>query len=442
MNKKLKLATVLSTVLLMLITACSSEDSSSEAGTKDKVTENGKTILTLSMLQSTPFYEALEKKFEARYPDIDLRIQAQKEPGAEYVFGEEEEYQRSINTALLSGTGPDVFSLEGMSVNDYVEKELILNMDRLLEQEETLQQDQLHANVLEAMKQNGGTYTLPSGFNLRAFIGNGEALKDANIDEESWTWQDFADVAKRLTQGDSGLYAMADYTPDMLMQEMIIDGYSSYVDEGSKTVRFDSPEFIALLKQVQQLYEDGVMTTEAAEPGKQLFYSTVLYGPADVINQTHIRFDQPQLMQKPHSQAQSGHMRILPTAQFAIRADTAVQEEAWKLLSFLLSEEMQQMPEREGFSMLKSVNDQKLDEVKKQVQAGSYKLSNGQVAQAEDEEFTRFAQLLDLADRYSMLNARLISIVGEESLAYFSGQMSAEEAAQLLQNRATILLNE
>jgi len=442
MNKKLKLTTVLSTVLLMLITACSSEDSSSEAGTKDKVTENGKTILTLSIMQSTPFYEALEKRFEARYPDIDLRIQAQKEPGAEYEHGEEEEYQRSINTALLSGTGPDVFSLEGLSVDDYVEKELILNMDRLLEQEETLQQDQLHANVLEAMKQKGGTYTLPLGFNLRAFIGNGEALTDANIDEESWSWQDFADVAKRLTQGDSGLYAMAEYTSDMLMQEMIIDGYSSYVDEGSKTVRFESPEFIALLKQVQQLYEDGVMTTEAAEPGKQLFYSTVLYEPADVINQTHILFDQPQLMQKPHSEAQSGHMRILPMAQFAIRADTSVQEEAWKLLSFLLSEEVQQMPEREGFSMLRSVNDQKLDEVKKQVQAGSYKLPNGQVAQAEDEEFTRFAQLLDLADRYSMLNARLISIVGEESFAYFSGQMSAEEAARLIQNRATILLNE
>ncbi|GJM76871.1 hypothetical protein HMSSN036_90870 [Paenibacillus macerans] len=190
------------------------------------------------------------------------------------------------------------------------------------------------------------------------------------------------------------------------------------------------------------MYDDGIMTGNPAELGKQLFYSAVLFEPADVINVTHTYFDHPQLLQKPHSAEQSGAMRIIPLTQLGIRAKTPVPEEAWKLVSFLLSEEAQSIRERSGFSLLKSVNGQKLEEIKQQIGEGTYKLPDGKAVKAEDEEFTRFQQLLDTVDQYSQLDGKVIAIVGEESLAFFSGQKSAEEAAKLIQNRVTTFLNE
>ncbi|MGG6311423.1 ABC transporter substrate-binding protein [Paenibacillus macerans] len=439
MIKRLGMTTILAAILAVALSACGA---GAEANREKKVTDGGKTVLTLSIRQSAPFYEALENKFEAKYPDIDLQIQAYKQAGEEPKAGEWEEYQKSINTALLSGKGADVLEMEGLPVEEYAGKDLLLNMDDWLSRDDTLKQDDMYMNVLEALKQNGGTYTIPSGFSLRAFIGDGEALKDAGIQEKTWTWQDFAGIARDLTQGQDGVYAMAEYPPDMLMQEMAVDGYDMYVDQAAKKAKFDSPEFVALLKQVKKMYDDGVMTADSVERGKQLFYSAVLREPADVINVTHMYFDHPQLLQKPHSAEQSGTMRIVPASRFAIRAKTPVQEEAWKLMSFLLSEEGQSLPERGGFSLLKSVNGQKLDEIKEQVQAGTYKLPDGKSVQAADEEFTRFAQLLDTVDQYSALDGKVIAIVGEESLAYFSGQKSAEEAAGLIQNRATTVLNE
>lgn len=440
-----RLGTILATITTVVtMTACSTGGSGGETGAaKNNVKEGGKTILTLSTMKSTPFYEMLEKKFEAKYPDIDLQIQAYKQAGEENKNEDRDEYRKSINTALLSGKGPDILELmEGLPSDEYAEKGLILNMDDLMKQDDTLKQDDMYINVIKALNTKGGTYAIPSGYYLRAFIGNGEALKGADINEKTWTWQDFIDMAKKLTQGKNGFVAMADYTPEMLVQEMMIDSYSLYVDRASKKARFDSPEFITMLKQVKKMYDDGVMTAESAEFGKQLFFSAVLREPADVINVPHMVLNKPLLLQKPHSGEQSGNMRIIPTTQFAIVAKTPAQKEAWKLMSFLLSEEGQSLPEREGFSLFKSVNGQKLDEIKEKIQAGSYKLPDGQSVKAEAEEFTRFTQLLDITDHYSILDVKVISIVGEESLAYFSGQKSAEEVAKLIQNRSTTFLNE
>ncbi|QJD82716.1 hypothetical protein [Cohnella herbarum] len=85
--------------------------------------------------------------------------------------------------------------------------------------------------------------------------------------------------------------------------------------------------------------DERLMTAEPAELDKQLFYDSVLREPSDLINVTHTVFDHPRLLQKPHSIEQSGStMRIIPSSEFAIRAKTPLQKEAWKLLSFLLSD--------------------------------------------------------------------------------------------------------
>ncbi|WP_238404327.1 ABC transporter substrate-binding protein [Paenibacillus paridis] len=439
MNKKIGKTIIWAIMISVVMTACSTGGGGGERA----VTEDGKNVLRLSIMQSTPFYEALEKKFEARYTDIDLQIQAYKQAGEEVKFGDFEEYRKSMNTALLSGKGSDIIELtDDLPADEYVEKGFLLNMEDLMKQDQTLMQDNIYMNVLKAIQPKGGTYAIPSGYYLRAFIGDGELLKKADINEQTWTWQDLTGIVKQLTQGKGGLYAMADYTPDMLTQEMTIDSYSQYVDKEGKKAKFDTPKFVALLKQVKNMFDEGVMTAEPAERDKQLFYSAVLREPADVINVTHSVFDHPLLLQKPHSAEQSGSMRIIPSYKFAIQAKTLLQQEAWKLLSFILSEEGQSIPDREGFSLLKSVNEQKLDEIKQQIQAGTYQLLDGKSVQVEDEEFTRFTQLLDRVDHYSIIDGQVIAIVGGEALAYFSGQKSAEEAAGLIQNRTTLFLNE
>ena len=439
MKKRMGKTIIAALVISIALAACSR---ATDTVGKNPAGEEGKTVLTLSVQEASPFYTALERKFEAKFPDIDLIIQAYKQAGEEWKAGEIEEYRKSVNTALLSGQGPDVIEMKSLPISEYIAKGLLLNMDSSLSGDGSIKKEDLQQNILDAARENGGLYAIPGGFSLRAFIGDGDALKEADIQEKTWTWQDFAEIAKKLTQGNEKVFAMTEYPPDMLMQEMTVDNYEAYVDTSDKQAKFDSPEFIALLHQVKQMYDDGVMTEESAGSGKQLFYSAVLRDPKDVIDVPHQYFEHPILMQKPHNPTQSGTMRIIPTSLFGIRAKSQVPEEAWKLIRFLLSEEAQKLPEREGFSLLSSINSQQLDDIKQQIADGSYKLPDGAAVKAADEEFDRFRQMLDAVDQYSPLEAKVISIVGEESLAFFSGQKSAEEAAKLMQNRVTTFLNE
>lgn len=418
-------------ILMTTTTACSSGGNGELASTEKPVTKEGKTVVTLSMHRPSAFIQTAEKKFEEKYPDIDLQIQT---------TDDYEKFQTTTNAVLLSGKGPDIFEIGSLPIDDYVSKKLLLNMDVPMEQDKTLNKSDLQMNVLDLMRQNGGMYAMPLGFSLRAFVGDGDLLKNANVDDKHWTWKEFEEVSRKLGGKDKERrYALANDPPDYFIQEMMVDKYSEFVDHTTKKAKFDSPLFVEVLKQIKKMYDDKVMTSESADIGKQMFYSTVLRSPADFINGLHQFFSNPKLLQKPE---QKGGARILPESRFAIQAKSPVKEEAWKFIAFLLSDDGQSLQEREGFSLLKSVNEKQLNDIQNQVKSGKYKLEDGKAPKVSDEEFTQFKQFIRTADNFAIVGGRVIFIIGDESRAFFSEQKSAEEVAKLIQNKVTTYLNE
>lgn len=422
---------ILTGFIIASATACSSGGGEAAESAKNQANKEGKTVVTLSVQQPSAFYEAAEKKFEAKHPDIDLQIQITEDYA---------QYQKTTNTAILSGKGPDIFEISSLPIDDYVSKNILLNMEELLEQDKTLNKSDLQMNILDALKSDNGLYAMPFGFYLRAFVGDGDILKNASIDDKQWTWKEFEEISKKLGEnGADRRYALANNPPDVLLQEMIVDRYAEFVDHTAKKASFDSPQFVDALQQIKNMYDRKVMTSEPADEGKQMFYSTVLRSPADFMHGLHDFFSNPKPLQKPE---QKGGTRIVTASQFAIQAKSPVKEEAWKFIAFMLSEDGQSLQEREGFSLLKSVNEKQLNDIQEQVKSGTYKLSDGKAARVPDEEFAKFKQFIDTADNYADADGKVISIVGEEAIAYFSQQKTAEEVAKLIQNRVTTYLNE
>ncbi|WP_068617343.1 ABC transporter substrate-binding protein [Paenibacillus tuaregi] len=443
MKRKLWLVSIC--MILAATTACSSSGSTES---KEKTKKNGKTVVTLSMTQATEFMQAVEKDFEEKNPDIDLQIKAALQVGENYDHSKYEKYEKTTNTAMLAGKGPDIIQLEGLPTNEYMSKQLLVNMSEYMDKDNTLNKNDLQMNVLDALKVNGGLYTIPMGFMLRAFIGDGDVLGRSKVpvDDQNWTWKDFGAVSKQLLQADKSgqiiRYAIANNPPDYILTEMVVDSYNQFVDQAAKKGKFDSPEFVSLMQEVKQMYDDKVMSSEPAETGTQLFYSEVLSQPADFVNTPYSLFSNPKLLQKPHGQGQKGGMRIIPLSEFAIGANSSVKEEAWRFIAYLLSKETQSLKSREGFSLVKSVNGKKLDDVQEQVKNGSFKLPDGKTANVPDSEFEQFKQMINTVNNYSEAKGKVVAIVSDESRSFFSGQKSAEEVAKLIQNRVTTYLNE
>ncbi|WP_434751017.1 extracellular solute-binding protein [Paenibacillus amylolyticus] len=442
--KKWILLLAMGTIITSL-TACASEESSTSAKVKSK---DGRTVLTLSVTESNPFYQTVEKKFEEKYPEIDLQINAYK-TGEQWGQGEFEKYRNSMNTAMLSGKSMDIIEIDSLPLKEYVSKGFLLNMNDLLKQDQTLDKNDLQMNILNGLKMNDGMYTIPLGYMLRVFVGDEAMLNkaDAQFDDKTWNWKEFEKVSKEVIQKENGqdkIYALASYPPELLFQEMLYENYAAFVDPSAQKATFDSPEFVNMLEQVKQMYQDKIVTSEESKRGNQIFSSTPITSPIDFIEGPYMLFDQPKLLQSPQA-GENGNRkgsRISIMAQFAIHAKSPVKDEAWKFINFLLSEEVQMLQDREGFSMLKSVNEKKIEELHEKVKNGEYKLSSGEMAKVPDEQFTVFKQVVQSADQYVDLDVKVLGIAGEESLAFFGGQKTAEEVAKLIQNRVTTYLNE
>lgn len=444
--KKRMATIVLSCMLLAVVSACGGGSvggggGGGETANQEKAkSKEGKTVVTMSLpVGSNDFYKVAEKKFEEKYPDIDLQIQT-------YDY---EKYVKTMNTALLSGKGSDILEVGSLPVGKYVNKNLLLNMNDLFEQDNTLPKSDLHMNILEASKVDGGLYALPATFSLRAFVGDRDLLgkSGTKFDDKSWTWEQFKEVSKKLLQEGGATnknlhYAMANEDPQVVFQELFVDSFSDFVDRASQKAKFDTPAFTDMMKQVKQMYADHILSSEPADLGNQLFYSASVMSPADFVNGPHMFFANPKLLNKPHTAGQTGGVRIFFPSTLAISAGSAVKEEAWKFLAFLLSEDMQSLQERGGFSMLKSVNEKTMNDIQDQVNKGAYKLPNGKAAKVTEESFAEYKRIMDTAERYSVLDTTVLSIVGEEASSFFGGQKPAEEVAKLIQNRVTTYLNE
>lgn len=433
--------------------ACGAGGSGEAGGTTNKEkpkSKEGKTVVTLSLKQANPFFQAVEKKFEEKYPDIDLQIQSPKQVGEKWEPGDFEKYVKTTNTSLLSGKGPDIVELSDLPVDKYVKGKLLANLNDRFEQDKTLKKDDIHLNILDGLKKkDGGLYTIPSSFYLRTYVGDGDSIKKANvtIDDAGWTWDQFEAAAKKISEkeGEGGKAKRPAFVndPSVILQELVMDRYGEFVDPAAMTAKFDSASFTDLLKSIKKTFDEKIMTSEIGEGETALFYSEAFLKPQELIEKPYGYFSNPNLLQKPHAQDAKGGIRIIPADEFGVTANSPVKAEAWTFLAFLYSKDVQSMQDLKGFSLLKEVNDGKLDEIRKQVKAGTFKLPTGKsVKSIPDEQFNRYKELIQKAGSYSAYDMKVLSIIGEEAGAYFSGQKPAEEVAKLIQNKATTYLNE
>lgn len=432
------------TCLTLAVAAGCQAGSSGETANKEKPkTNDGKTILTLSLQGSDWYFDEMEKQFEQKYPDIDLQIQAYKLGEAEWAEGDFEKYIKTTNSALLSGTGADLIDLVELDVSKYVDKKLLADMKDVLE---PLNKNELHMNILDALRVNGGLYTVPTSFYAGAFVGDGDALdKTVQVNDKSWTWEQFEEVSRTFMQQSNGKenrYALANYAPEHFLAILVQNNRENFIDPSTRKAKFDSPVFVQQMKQIKKMYDDRILTANKAKISSQLYYSTYLYSPLDVAEGAYRFYPNPNLLQMPHPQGHTDGSTFLVRNQLGIRANSAVKEEAQKFIAYLLSEDAQSVLDLEGFSMLKSVNDKRIGVIQKQAASGTYKLSSGESIKMSEKPFVELRQLINTANRFAKTDNKVLDIVKEESRSYFGGQKTAEDVAKLIQNRTTIYLNE
>ncbi|WP_159881851.1 ABC transporter substrate-binding protein [Paenibacillus puerhi] len=132
--------------------------------------------------------------FEAKYPDIKVELINLSEKG------DTQEYAKKLDLAAASGEAMDVmmFSEAGMYAQR-VALGMVAPIDEFINKEGFKVTEEYKVDT----QLNGKYYALPGKFNPWYVMLNKNHLKEAGLEVPTdWTWDQFADYAKKLTKGD------------------------------------------------------------------------------------------------------------------------------------------------------------------------------------------------------------------------------------------------
>ncbi|MCR8846440.1 ABC transporter substrate-binding protein [Paenibacillus sp. SC116] len=447
-------------VLVVAVTACSSSNDKNEDGRKNRSNEStgGKTVVTMAVVQKDPggWLEQAEKAYESKNPNVDIVIKEyvalpERSPSkvinvlGEFSPADLEKYRNATNTDLMSGKGADIISVSELNYEKYADKGVLADLGALMEKDPEFDPAKLFGNVMDAANGGGKKVVAPIWYDIH-IVSSALEPKELKVDDASWSWSDLlhqgAELAKDLP-GD--LEIMGGVAPAALLRKIVMSDYDHYINQEEKTASFDTGEFAGLLNQLKELYGSGMLSDNHNKfvENRDIFRDQSLASPLIALETLQSK---RQIWNPPGNGKHSG-LRFSSNMMLAINAKSGVTEEAWKFISYLLSEKAQSNPGMwAGLPMNKAAVASKLKRngsgmiVFGTTDKSSVKTKAPAEVTAQERE--RLMAYIGQPGYFHGSDPRLMDIVETETAAFFAGEKAADTVAKLIQNRVKTYLNE
>lgn len=171
------------------------------------------------------------------------------------------EYYTKLQTMIAGRQSPDLFWLSQEYVPAYAANETLTDLTGLVE--DLVDLDDYLPGSLDAATVDGALHGLPWIGQPYVVYYNADRFADAGLPapEADWTWDDFRDTARTLTDGDRWGYATTG-TPPVALYAWGEGG--DYVDADGEIV-IDSPETVAGLTLAHEIANDATATMPQAQ---------------------------------------------------------------------------------------------------------------------------------------------------------------------------------
>ncbi|MCD7891201.1 MAG: extracellular solute-binding protein [Ruminococcus sp.] len=375
-----------------------------------------------------------------------------------------------LKSDILSGNAPDMVCLasDNTMLETLSDKGTFVDLYTMLENDSEISKDDFLPNVLTAFESNDKLYYLSPGFTVTTLAGKAKFLSS---DMGNWTIDDMIDTYNNLPE-DMDLFQYMNSSTDIyssLVQEML--GF--YVDYENKTCSFDSDEFIKLLEfcgsfpeaeeidygsmsdeEIDQYFEDQEM---ALINDSALFGSIYMYRFYNYAEAVYAQFGEDiTLVGYPSSEGCGGE--ITTSLNLSILSDSPNKDAAWSFIKAFFTEEYQEKYSNDynGFPIIKEAFDKAADEsMSKQYYIddngekveydSTYWIGNTEVAiepLTQEERDYIYDYITSITRKSATFDSDIYNICMEEAEAYFAGESTAEETANMIQNCVSIFISE
>lgn len=332
---------------------------------------------------------------------------------------------------------PDILDLSWIDKEMLENKGLLTDLKPYFKKSDVVGQSDILELIWNSCDHAGKITSMITAFSITSISSSADT-----VPTDGWTYDQFFTLA-----GDNPDSKLLNRYTATSVWNLLSYTMDSYIDWNKGQCHFDSPEFIQLLNNINELIfpenqEDQKVYDMDEEIRKLLKKEFLLsykyyYSPYDYAT------TQTKCKNKAWNvgfPTQNGELFYLlnPTMQFSIYDNSDKKDGAWAFLEFLLSEEEQSWYGSEfgGFPVRKSA----FEDYLMKPYSRTYRFQGDNPSEETAEAIRNMTEHLYM--RKFLNSGELYSIILEETQAYFAGDKSAEECVKIIQNRAQLYLDE
>ena len=441
------LAAVISAAMVLAMSSCGKDEPKRP---EPELTEDGKKIINVctkgigrsSLHDDIMMFNRFNKEYEARLTQY----------GA--IYGDE--YLTHLNADIMAGKCPDVILYEEEGVfplESYSQKGMLADFYELMDNDPELGREDF-SDVLKAFEWDGKLYRMITSFVMTTAAGKTSIVGE----EQGLTIDRCMEIINEYPDNPfSGEYC------DGMLWTLVKWGYDNYIDDVGGKCNFESEEFIKLLvfcdgfphEPLSSSFDEDVYRKSlyAMRNGTMPFSTEAIFTFNSVRSIEYKDFCDPVTFIGYPGAGGNGTMIEPQGARFCVFANSSNSEGGWEFVKYFLTKSYQsKLVGFAGFSVRSSVLEDQAEQAKKpvwdreeKVYAEPYYIDDSGkkviIGVNTDEDNQRVYDLISGAVEMKR-NDNITDIICEEAGAYFSGQKSVEEAAEIIQNRVQNYLDE
>lgn len=119
-------------------------------------------------------------------------------------------YWTTLEAGVSGGQMPDVFWMHSSYADMYTGSDILLPLDDYVDKSDKISFDDYYDGITELYEKDGKHYAIPKDHDTIAVVYNKKIFDKYGVSypTKDWTWEDFADTAKKITDAgkDDGVY--------------------------------------------------------------------------------------------------------------------------------------------------------------------------------------------------------------------------------------------
>lgn len=362
-----------------------------------------------------------------------------------------------LNNDIVTGSMPDILIAENLPIENYISKGLIADVGKLIEEDPELSQVEFLQNVFDAYSVDGKLYYVVPTFSVNTMIAKTSLVGDRT----GWTLEEMKQTVESMGEN---VQAIGEVTRDGFMSTAMQYCGNDFIDVETGKCSFNTENFISMMEYAKTLPEeidwentytdDYWMTYESQYRDNRTLLMQLYIASMDNLKYSlNGNFGEPVTFIGFPTESGKGSY-ISANQSFVLSAKSANLDGAWEFVRYYLTDEYQN-----GIEWGLSVNKQVfMERAQKATQKPTYTDENGNEVEYDDtfylngedipldplsqEQVDQIVNFVMSVDRAYYYNEDVLNIINEEMGAFYTGQKSAQDVANVIQSRAQIYVDE